>query len=1837
MQAMLFLPAIEAQQAPDLKHILEKLPHKYGKLKAVKINNPDSPFVVHIKDYHCQYDLQKNIHNILYYTISSYSNDIPVCIEGAAGNIDTALLASIPDDSVRNYVSDYLMKTGKLSGAEYYSITSNPLVPFAGAEEPDMYNEGYRYYETVLSLNNELNDKLSFIDTAFTNIFKEKIMPGSYDLVESGLSVYDDFSIDKFIAKTEKYWSKIPHSDFPHSLIEYNNLLKKRNAISPDGISKMQNRLFEKLSAELPEKENKLLVKTYLSFQLGEIDEIEFIKQLVAFSKNLKKTDESIDKLSQCAAVFESLESYERDIIINDCRKLYLNLKKYCLSESEQEYSCALDAWHLLKKLHSLEMTRDNFANVSQDQIDKMFQVLQTYIKEKKLDSQLPLNFDFFNRFHELTENSMRFYKNSMDRDRLLLENALKQNGKAVILITGGFHSQGLIKLMDQKQLNYAVIQPQYAESKYPNFYKSIMNNLSSGLDEFFPIPVPNRLAPRVRIANLLANPELTGQMIKEAVLLAKVMAISNTSQLFDQLHSIGQISPYEFNEQTMQALADFTERWINKYKEIQEKKKITLSIKELRDVERHIASLVYFERADIENNSASFGVQITESTNEVTRIQVTVSEQKTLTGQINANLPKGIDKINLGHEEIIGNFRLYFHRLENTPMYTRPEPKPAKDFSDTVTGTESIEQLVDNIVELKLANSADPFDSRIELLLAKKLQRLAKFLRFVSNEELKRGNTAQSLLLRANAALYEGSIDQASVLFESYVKLLPPQERNLAGYYFAKGVFIRGQKIELTITDERGRPYVDRYGKELKSPLFDDTLVYGSEPSIVVQNRLIELANKLDAQNKKYLATVMRSAAQRLTDMNRNYHHHEVDLAYFNRSGQDAYVNSHLGSSLSSYGALGNPKISDDEVRRALPSVTYVYDQQATDEMQKAKDLRVVSEETALAYKTLKPESIAAVLVNKLHLKYAMAVMARHPRKNLPVLDTKGNLLWQNAPLDSLIADFSDAFAEFEQREKQHETYTYVKKIANPSKIVAFGDQHSDYTAFFETLKASGIIDENGDFIAPAGTVVVINGDFIDRGPGKAQKTIIDMIMKLQKQAQQKQAHVIAIMGNHEAMFLSGNWYDASVDFLNDFLNEIGFTPDQSSELRKAFEYHDLFKIAQIRAQNPESMKYIDFLWNLPVIANVGSHVFVHGGPTKKFNEIIEAKLKANPGWTVETAIENFYQDLIDREGFGSIHFKIGYDSVLAAAPEFTTAPFVTEPEITAKFLSFFPGANFVAVGHNKALGILGAGEKSFAQIQRITASKNIIKLDVGTNYTRNAQQRQVEGRAYIVDPKEINFASTVSQTGKKTSLIEKGDRRFNFLGTDASILYDSVLAGKTEELEAEQEAIIPDKDLLDIQMFFRIVFMIYATEPQVLNSAFKRETFKILDNNPRIPIPRRRFYTDYEIVNQIYNIYMDYIEKIVLGQISPESVDLKHFQQFLHANMETRSPKISAKEVGGKVLDYENNVGLFYSIMYQSDIETFPQEMLDSLKSRMKEVIDGYKPKVVLDPILDQLRRVQYYMDQADKLISFKTLRVNDGNPGIFLDEDGTGIMGFIIDNKIFLSRPLVDKLWNMYKTTANKKYLDRLLALMGHEIHEYREGRELNKDERRALHYEAEKLEIIISGQGETGSSLDDEIDALIKTWKFNSSDQNKSAIDKFLQSFRKYLSKSADMELYRKIFTRLGVPVEAGVSAEKDLADQMFGILVSVHPLETFRAIIASMSDPTMAFVLIDHNLFSEKEMLMLIGLITSAQDLPAQNPVAANMGNILNFMAPATPKPESVDKKATATRAVESSI
>lgn len=87
--------------------------------------------------------------------------------------------------------------------------------------------------------------------------------------------------------------------------------------------------------------------------------------------------------------------------------------------------------------------------------------------------------------------------------------------------------------------------------------------------------------------------------------------------------------------------------------------------------------------------------------------------------------------------------------------------------------------------------------------------------------------------------------------------------------------------------------------------------------------------------------------------------------------------------------------------------------------------------------------------------------------------------------------------------------------------RIVAVGDLHGDYDAYFAIVRSAGLVDERGHWTGGS-TVFVQTGDVADRGPDSLK--IIRHLIRLQREAPRVGGRVVTLVGNHEAMNVIGD-----------------------------------------------------------------------------------------------------------------------------------------------------------------------------------------------------------------------------------------------------------------------------------------------------------------------------------------------------------------------------------------------------------------------------------------------------------------------------------------------------------------------------------------------------------------------------------------------------------------------------------------------------------------------------------------------------------------------------------------
>lgn len=132
------------------------------------------------------------------------------------------------------------------------------------------------------------------------------------------------------------------------------------------------------------------------------------------------------------------------------------------------------------------------------------------------------------------------------------------------------------------------------------------------------------------------------------------------------------------------------------------------------------------------------------------------------------------------------------------------------------------------------------------------------------------------------------------------------------------------------------------------------------------------------------------------------------------------------------------------------------------------------------------------------------------------------------------------------------------------PARVIAIGDLHGDLAAWRAIARDAGLIDAKGKWTGGT-TVLVQTGDIADRGADT--RTIIQDLMRLQKEAARDGGRVVALVGNHEAMNMVGDIrYVTPGEFA-------AFANSSSQRLRDTtFEVNSAAIIAAYRQDKPRS-----------------------------------------------------------------------------------------------------------------------------------------------------------------------------------------------------------------------------------------------------------------------------------------------------------------------------------------------------------------------------------------------------------------------------------------------------------------------------------------------------------------------------------------------------------------------------------------------------------------------------------------------------------------------------------------
>jgi hypothetical protein len=470
-------PSLDAEKIKDLF-----IPESFGsivkKWEPEPIENNKS--VILIQDAHCNYEAQHNIAKILETLVRDYKIDL-VAIEGAAGDIDLSRFGKLADTKAKEKVTDIFVKRGIVTGPEYLRITKYNEAPFGlyGIEDGELYVKNFISFRNSISNSKDTQYFIDELSTVVNNL-KDKIYSKELFEFDNKICSYNsnEVSLTDYVKELNKRKSicNKKYTDF----CRVNRSITLEERIDFKKVEKEREQLIRNIEKGLPKEELEEFVKKSLLFKLGKVSSVEYYSYLEKYFNQSKQIN-----LRRYIHLTKIQAKIDSDRLFRDIQNIENEIKE-CLFNNNIERSLdnVSKRISILDKLFKLQLTRGDLEYFKNHKYEFSTSSLLSFIK-----IQAPLNNiqlspafndnEFLKKIDQYITPSDKFYQEALLRDDVLVNNTLekmeKENKDIAVMITGGFHTEGITKLVQAKGMGYTVISPKITKVQENCPYMSLM------------------------------------------------------------------------------------------------------------------------------------------------------------------------------------------------------------------------------------------------------------------------------------------------------------------------------------------------------------------------------------------------------------------------------------------------------------------------------------------------------------------------------------------------------------------------------------------------------------------------------------------------------------------------------------------------------------------------------------------------------------------------------------------------------------------------------------------------------------------------------------------------------------------------------------------------------------------------------------------------------------------------------------------------------------------------------------------------------------------------------------------------------------------------------------------------------------------------------------------------------------------------------------------------------------------------------------------------------------------------------------------------------------------
>ncbi|MFC1807075.1 hypothetical protein ACFL0T_01760 [Candidatus Omnitrophota bacterium] len=471
------------------------IPETYGTIRDSYFSGNSREIIVHIQDLHCNYDAQVSIYNIINELIDKYGLNL-VTVEGSVGRLETAPFSSYPDEKIKEQVARFFVKTGEIDGAALAHIMHKSGFTFWGVDDTKLYEDNVDAYKVSLDTS-KANVKFYNNMRSIIDMFKDKVYSKELKEFDDNVKAYKDETLDfaeyvTFIDGLIKS-NGLKDTEYPN-FSRIREVLKKEAQIDFIEVDNQRSEYIDKLNEILDKNDLSQLLDKSLYFKVGKISALEFYSYLEQVSMQ-EGTPEISKDYAQLAMYIEYLKLYsnvDNIRLFKEIETLETILKdKLFTSDIQRKIDKLSYTIDVLNDLLKLKLTKDTLQFYRDNRKDFMTSSFINFITENAPKHGIKYKLDpSFRKIDAQIPSLESFYTLAEERDSILVFNTIdkmkEKRAKIAVLVSGGFHTNGMTKLLKDKGISYVVITPKVAKLQEDNPYTSVLLGEKNNFDRFY-------------------------------------------------------------------------------------------------------------------------------------------------------------------------------------------------------------------------------------------------------------------------------------------------------------------------------------------------------------------------------------------------------------------------------------------------------------------------------------------------------------------------------------------------------------------------------------------------------------------------------------------------------------------------------------------------------------------------------------------------------------------------------------------------------------------------------------------------------------------------------------------------------------------------------------------------------------------------------------------------------------------------------------------------------------------------------------------------------------------------------------------------------------------------------------------------------------------------------------------------------------------------------------------------------------------------------------------------------------------------------------------------------